>query len=351
MPPQDTLTLALAILSTLILIRLLLPDIFVVLGLSTLENGLAGGPEDANSYWPSRVDHDLYQEMLALGFQPVGTYWEQLPYTRRFEEFVFARPGEKCFGILYPNSQIMPRRGSFLTVFETGSVVFTKNYRGGVELQENDFLATGGRTDPARHLPQRPEAPARSSWKSIVFCLAAGLLMVILLSDSDGGLSFYERVMLGVLSGAVLIGTLLHFRRQDAEPRCPAQEPVDLDLRMPLAETLARHRLNVNRLIAQGQQLPAVFDGDEFLATQQRYYRHPRLRRQFQSSMWILLLGKLIVLAPLPAIFFYSLGAGDPLPWSILLVEGLVGLYLRYGCSSATVVNILRGLGRKQEAS
>jgi hypothetical protein len=122
-------------------------------------------------------------------------------------------------------------------------------------------------------------------------------------------------------------------------------------LRVPLAETLARHRLNVSRLIAQGQQLPAVFDADEFIATQQRYHRHPRLARQVRSSMGILLLGKLAVLAPLPAICFWIRGIGDPLPWSVLLIEGLVGLYLRYGCSTATVVNILRGFGGNQKAS
>jgi hypothetical protein len=354
MPPQDPITLALAILSTFILIRLLLPNILAVLGLSSLKNGFAGGPEDANWYWPSKVDGDLYQEMLALGFQPEGTNWEQLPFTRRFEQFVFTRPGEKCFGLLYPNDQIMPRRGSFFTVFETGGVVFTKNYCGGVEVQEGDFLATGARTDPARDVPPAPPAPASSFGKPIVFCLAAGVLTATLVPGANRWLNYDQRVMLRVL-GAVVIGTLFKTRRQAAAPPCPvpqpAEKPLDLDLRIPLAETLARHRLNVNRFIAQRQQLPAVFDGEEFIATQQRYYRHPRLRRQRQSTMWTLLLSKLMVLAPLPTIFFCSLGVRDPLPWGILLVEGLVGLYLRYGCSSATVLNILRGFRRNRQAS
>jgi hypothetical protein len=185
MLPEDTITLALAIVSTLILLRLFLPNICAVLGLRTLKNGFKGGPEDANSCWPTKLDDDLYQEMLALGFQPVGTCWEQLPFTRRFEEFVFTRPGEKCFGLLYPNDQIMPRRGSFFTVFETGGVVFTKNYCGGVEVQEADFLATGARTEPARHLP--PPAPAYPLWKPILFCLAVGLLMVTLVPDLGAG--------------------------------------------------------------------------------------------------------------------------------------------------------------------
>jgi hypothetical protein len=65
----------------------------------------------------------------------------------------------------------------------------------------------------------------------------------------------------------------------------------------------------------------------------------------------MLLAGKLIVLAPLPGIFFYRSGVLDPLPWSLLLGEGLAGLYLRHGCSSATVVNILRGLFGNPKAS
>ena len=57
MPPQE-ITLALAFLSTLILIRLLLPNILAVLGLGPLKNGFAGGPEDANCNWPSKIDDD-----------------------------------------------------------------------------------------------------------------------------------------------------------------------------------------------------------------------------------------------------------------------------------------------------
>jgi hypothetical protein len=342
MLPHDLTTLALAIVSTLILVRLLLPNVLAILGVSALQNGLSGGPEDANSYWPSVVDADLYQGMLALGFQPEGTYWEQMPFTRRFEEFVFTRPGEKCFGILYPNDQIMPRRASFMTVFETGGVVFTKNYSGGVEVQEGDFLATGGQTDLARQ-PTAPAAPAGSSWKLIVSAVAAGLLTAMLFQGLDGWQSSEQAVMPWVLSGSVVIGSLLLSLLRGATPPRPQQQTGDLDLRIPLAETLARHRLNMNRLLAQGQQLPASFDGQEFLATQHRYYRHPRLRGEHQLAMSMLLVSKLIVLAPLPAIFFCSLGADDPLPWSILFAEGLVGLYLRYGCSSAQVINFLRG--------
>jgi hypothetical protein len=347
MLPQDPITFALAIVSTLILIRLVLPNILTVLGLVPLRNGFVGGPEDANSYWPGKIDDDLYQEMLALGFRPEGTFWEQMPFSRRFEEFVLTRPGEKCFGILYPDNQIMPRRSSFLTVFETGGVVYTKNYSGGAEAQEGDFLATGPRTEPVRDLP--PAAPAASAWKPIMFCLAAGILAMTLFDGSNYWLTADQKTVLRVLSGVALIRALLPSRPRGTAPPCPAGELTDLDLRLPLAETLARHQRNLNLLIAVGQQLPACFDADEFIATQQRYHLHPTLRRLFQASMLTLLLSKLFILATLPAIFFGTLGFQSPVPWGVLLVEGLVGLYLRYGCSSAGVVNILRGFSRPLE--
>jgi hypothetical protein len=138
--------------------------------------------------------------------------------------------------------------------------------------------------------------------------------------------------------------------RPVANPPRQASRREDLNLRIPLAETLARHRLNVNRLLAQGQQAPARFDADEFIAMQQRYYAHPRLRHQFQSSMAWLLRGKLIVLAVLPGVLFARLGLGSALPWGALLVEGLLGLFLRYGCSSATVIRLLSLGGSKRSA-
>jgi hypothetical protein len=350
MAPLGTITLVLAFLSSLILLRLLLPNVLAVLGLAPLRHGYTGGPEDASCYWPARLDDDLYQEMCALGFEPLGTYWERLPFTRRFEEFVFSRLGENCFGLLYPNDQIMPRRGSFITVFETGGVVFTKNYCGGVEVEEGDFLATGARTDPASR-PAPPSDAAASPWNPVLFCLAAGLLTVTLVSAVERWQSSDPKVMISALSCLAVIMAILRSPSRGAASRRRAHKPEDLDLRMPLWQVLARHRLNVNQLLAQGQRLPAYFDGEEFLASLKRYYRHPTLRRRRQSSMVTLLAVKLIVIAPVPAVCFSIMGVGDPLPWGVLLAEGLVGLYLRYGCSSAMVVDMLRGFRKKQSAS
>src|SRR5205807_6416931 len=113
----------------------------------------------------------------------------------RFEEFVFHRPGEKCFGILYPNNQIMPRRGSFLTVFETGGVAFTKNYSGGVQVQEGDFLAVGARTEPVRDLPPSPAAGTHSPWRMILLAAAVGFSTLTFMPVSHRSLSAHQRLM------------------------------------------------------------------------------------------------------------------------------------------------------------
>src|SRR5438105_8857674 len=111
-------TVVVAILSLLIVIWLILPNLLVLLGQSPVRNGWAGSAEDAGCHWLHGLDEDLYEGMAGLGFKPVGIYWEQMPTSHRFLEFVFARPGEPGYGVLYPNNQIMPRRASFLTVFQ-----------------------------------------------------------------------------------------------------------------------------------------------------------------------------------------------------------------------------------------
>src|SRR5579859_5228890 len=117
---METPVIVLAVVAVLIVVRLCLPNVFIVLGRSPLQNGFSGGPEGVSAYWLNNVDESLHEEMLALGFQPLGVYWEQMPFTRRFTEYVFNRPGTNSYGILYPNDQILPRRASFFTVFLSG---------------------------------------------------------------------------------------------------------------------------------------------------------------------------------------------------------------------------------------
>jgi hypothetical protein len=178
----------------------------------------------------------------------------------------------------------------------------------------------------------------------IVLAGAVGGLMLTFMQEGHPSLTSDQRVLVRVICGAIILGALSYVRPLVNSPR-RASGLEDLGVRIPLAETLARHRLNVNRLLAQGQQPPAGFDAHEFVATQQRHHAHPRLRREYRSAMSWLLWANLIVQAPLPGLLFARLGFQSALPWGALLVEGILGLFLRYGCSSATVVHVLR-LGR-----
>ncbi len=299
-----TFTLVVAVLAVVIVIRLILPNVLVLLGQSPLRNGMAGDADEASRHWLQDVDADLYEDMTSLGFRPVGVYWEQMPTARRFVEVVFSRPGEPCYGMLYPNHQIMPRRAAFLTVFESGAVVFTKNYAGGVEIHQADFWAEGAQSFLPPPLPEEE----------------VGL-------DSSAGTE----------------ARLVSYSR-------PAMAHTNLDLRASLADTLERHLQNVAEFLAQGHPLPPAFNAEEFITAQHRYHAHPRLRRKYQATMGHLLQRKLVALGSIPLFLAWQLGVTHPAPWCVLLVEGLIGLCLRFGCSSATKIRLLRTLNGEKPA-
>jgi hypothetical protein len=120
---------------------LCLPELLILWRGPHIENGFRGGSEEVTPYWLHEIDQDLYDQLTAQGFQPVGRYWEKAQLTRTFDEFVFAGPQVPGFGMLYPNSQILPRRAAFLTVFTSGAVLFTKNYSRGLEAEAEEFVA------------------------------------------------------------------------------------------------------------------------------------------------------------------------------------------------------------------
>jgi hypothetical protein len=300
----DVFTLVVAVLAAVIVFRLILPNLLVLLGKSPLRNGMAGGAEDASCYWLHQIDADLYEGMTTLGFKPLGVYWEQMPTSRRFVEVVFSRPGEPCYGMLYPNDQIMPRRASFLTVFASGAVVFTKNYRGGVEIDQADFRAEGVQSLLPPRPPEEEAAPDPSPETEATLVSFAG----------------------------------------------PTARRADLDQRASLVETLEWHLQNVAEFLDWGHPLPPAFDADGFLTAQHRYHAHPLLRRKYQATMGNLLRTKLAALSTAPMLLGWQLGVRHPLPWCVLLLEGLIGLYLRFGCSSAAKIRILRTLSVEKPA-
>ena len=158
--PMEPVILILAVVSVLLAFWSCLPELWVLCRRPKIQNGFVGSPEEvAAGDCRHEVDEDLVEELAALRCQPVGLFWEKMKFGRIFHELVFANAKEPGFAILYPNRQIGPRRASFLTVFTSGAVVFTKNYSGGLEAHEDDFIA-GGLKPPAPPLEPVAEADA-----------------------------------------------------------------------------------------------------------------------------------------------------------------------------------------------
>jgi hypothetical protein len=339
----DTSLGVIALLSLIIAVRLCLPNLLVVIGYSRLQCGFRGGPREVECYWLNDVDESLYQEMTALGFEPLGVYWEQMPFTRVYDEYVFVRRGDNCYGLLFPNHQIMARRGHFLTVFEDGAVVHTKNHAGGVEMDDPTFVA--GAPESIRTLPKPEPAPeepttdrprSADNWLKYVLIptLMLGLWATRFIEDS----SSQTAVIFGLALAFAIVSYRVH-GRHEMERLHPAE--ADKSIRLPLAEALTCHRNRVAGFLADGHRLPSAFDTDDFLEAQHRYHDHPRLWRLFQVCMLGILIGKLFMLTALPIGLGWYFGVIHWAPWTALLGTGLVGLWLRYGVTSARRLQML----------
>src|SRR5262249_27366873 len=167
------------------------------------------------------IDEDLYQKLAALGFGPVGVYWEKVKIHRTFQEFVFARPGEPGFAMLYPNHQIMPRRATFLTVFTSGAVVFTKNYQGGLEAEVDDFLAGVPGKPPVPLVDCQPKDQQPPAFLSL-FHLAAtvvGLLFAV------GGFRYHWSIGILVGLGTIVALVVSKTIQGPQETPAPVEDP------------------------------------------------------------------------------------------------------------------------------
>jgi hypothetical protein len=333
-----TILLLLPVVSLLLAAWLCLPQVVILWRGARLEHGFLGGPEDVAPYWLHEIDEDLFDQLTALGFRPVGRYWEKVQLSRTFDEFVFASPEVPGFGMLYRNSQIMPRRAAFMTVFTSGAVVFTKNYQGGLEAETEDFIAgvPGKPPLPPVEAP-RPEQPL--SARHVVIHLAGALVAGLL---SFG--AFEEQMGVWVGAGLAAFAVWLLSRAFANPPEEPADQE-DLDFRAPLDEVLRVHRHRVAGFVEAGH-VPVPGAGPEgFLEIQRRYYEHPLVRREFLASQRVILGAKLVYFALVPGLLACWLGPDHPAPWACLLAEGLVMLAVRYGLSSAGVIKLLRRLG------
>jgi hypothetical protein len=337
----------LQLVSLLLALWLCLPRLLVVFRQNRIHRGFEGGPEEAGRYWLHGIDEQHYQQLAELGFKPLGIYWEKTDFGRKFQEFVYVAPTERCFAMLYPINQILPRRATFLTAFDDGAIVFTKNYQGGVQGDEPTFLA-GGLPPPAktptpeRALPSPPAAMPFSSWKSLLLLgLAAGVVSS-LLYGGDWSPSW------GVWAAVALTLLLSFFTGQSKGQDSPPPDEPDLDYRAPLKEVLEEHRRRVGRFQLAGRAPLAAIGEDDFLQTQKVYHEHPFVSGVYRSAELFNLCVRLGGLAFAPVLLSFWLGVDHVAVWSVLLAECLVMAAFRYGCSTAFVIGFLRRLGGEQ---
>jgi len=338
----------LQLVSLLLALWLCLPRLLVVFRQNRIHRGFEAGPEEASRYWLHSIDEQHYQQLAELGFKPLGIYWEKTDFGRKFLEFIYIAPGQGCFAMLYPDNQIMPRRATFMTAFDDGAIVFTKNYQGGVEGDAPTFLA-GGLPRPTENpapesLPPSPAAQTSPRWpKLLLLGLIAGLAGSYLYGG-DWSPSW------GVWAAAALTVLLSFYKAQGSTHTAsapPADEP-DLDYRAPLPDVLEEHKQRVARFQLVDRAPIAAIGEDDFLQTQKVYHEHPFVSGVYWSAELFNLCARLGGLALAPVALGFWLGANHVAVWSVLLAECLVMAAFRYGCSTAFVIGFLRRLGGEQ---
>ena len=91
-----------------------------------VQNGVAGGPSDVMPDGPDGIPASLHQELLDLGFEPLGVYWEK-GLGQTFHEYVFVDPQRECCAAAYRMFQAEFPRVTLVTVATDGAVVMTQN--------------------------------------------------------------------------------------------------------------------------------------------------------------------------------------------------------------------------------
>src|SRR5262245_30578474 len=96
-----------------------------LLGQRRFHNGSYGTPFDVVPDGKDADYAEMYQELMSLGFEPLGIYWESLWFLK-FKERAFRSPKRDCVATMYKLLDD-PWEVGFLTVFTDGAAVFTSN--------------------------------------------------------------------------------------------------------------------------------------------------------------------------------------------------------------------------------
>ncbi len=104
-----------------------LPNLLRFAGCIRFRNGVYGGPAELEPEGKGELYASLYQQLIDLGFEPLGVYWEKVIWHHRSQEFAFVLRKENCQGIIFRLAGGDPRV-VLKTVFSNGAIVKTCNY-------------------------------------------------------------------------------------------------------------------------------------------------------------------------------------------------------------------------------
>jgi hypothetical protein len=133
------LTVVLRAAALIAVVRLCLPELLTLLGLA-FKNGVAGGPSDVEPDGTDACHLDFHRQLEALGFAPLGQYWEGMRFGKTFHELACGSAKDECFGMIFGLAHV-DHHVAFVTTFTDGAAVVTKNIDG-VQADTADLWAS-----------------------------------------------------------------------------------------------------------------------------------------------------------------------------------------------------------------
>jgi hypothetical protein len=135
LPEYATYAIALAV--TAGVVWICYPHFLLVLGINQYRNGVFGGPEDLDPDDKSERFQKTYNDLIQLGFEPLGLHWSTIGRTISTQAYVFALSEVPCIAEIYSRSDNL----YLVTGFEGNSALETTSVPT-KEVRSKDFCLT-----------------------------------------------------------------------------------------------------------------------------------------------------------------------------------------------------------------
>jgi hypothetical protein len=150
--PNDVLLALLWTLAALVFVWGCVPLLLHVLGLTRLTQHIEASPTDLGPSDDEADYDDVYHQLAALGFKPLGAYWDRLwffyfHWVKSFRTRVFFRQDSHCYACVYRLAAGERIRMAFVTCFTDESLVWTGNSLELHQFPEEDWVRWGHVTD------------------------------------------------------------------------------------------------------------------------------------------------------------------------------------------------------------